>query len=74
MKLFKAIIILYFLCLQTTPYLFGQTNNENNLANVSIPKSNIYWLSEGHATVLNYEIAYNLYSSLAQVFHPKRIT
>jgi hypothetical protein len=64
MKLFKAIIILYILCWQSTPYLFGQTNKGNNLAQIPIPKSNIYWLGEGHATASNYEIAFDLFCKI----------
>jgi hypothetical protein len=52
MRLFKAIIILYVVSFQPIPYLFGQINEGNHLAQITIPKSNIYWLGEGHATAL----------------------
>ena len=64
MKLLKEIIILSILCWQSTPFLFGQTSKTNILAQIPIPKSNIYWLGEGHATASNYDIAFDLYCKI----------
>jgi hypothetical protein len=64
MKLLKEIIILSILGWQSTPYLFGQTSETNILAQIPIPKSNIYWLGEGHATASNYDIAFDLYCKI----------
>jgi hypothetical protein len=68
MRLFKAIIILYVVSFQPIPYLFGQTSKENNSAQIPTPKSNIYWLGEGHATALNYDIAFDLYCKIDSAF------
>jgi len=64
MKLLKEIIILSILGWQSTHYLFGQTSETNILAQIPIPKSNIYWLGEGHATASNYDIAFDLYCKI----------
>jgi hypothetical protein len=63
-KLLKEIIILSILCWQSTPFLFGQTSKTNTLAQIPIPKSNIYWLSEAHGTASNYDIAFDLYKKV----------
>ena len=68
MKLFKAIGLLYILCWQFAPFSFGQSNNENSFVQIPIPRSNIYWLGEGHATALNYSIAFDLYRKIDSAF------
>ena len=68
MKLIRSIIFLTILCCQNSTYLFGQTSSENRLIKNSIPKSNIYWLGEGHATALNYDIAFDLFGKIDSAF------
>ena len=68
MNLFKAIGLMYILCWQFAPFSFGQTSKENSLVQSSIPRSNIYWLGEGHATALNYNIAFELYRKIDSAF------
>jgi len=68
MKLFKAIGLLYILCWQFAPFSFGQSRNENIFVQTQIPRSNIYWLGEGHATALNYNIAVDLYRKIDSTF------
>jgi hypothetical protein len=64
MKLIRSIIFLTILCCQNSTYLFGQLSSENRLIQNSIPKSNIYWLGEGHATASNYDISFDLYCKI----------
>ncbi len=64
MKLIRSIIFLTILCCQNSTYLFGQPSSENRLIQNSIPKSNIYWLGEGHATASNYDIAFDLFCKI----------
>jgi len=64
MKLIRSIIFLTILCCQNSTYLFGQLSSGNRLIQNSIPKSNIYWLGEGHATASNYDIAFDLYCKI----------
>lgn len=68
MKLIKSIIFLTILCCKNSTYLFGQPSSENRLIQNSMPKSNIYWLGEGHATTLNYDIAFDLYCKIDSAF------
>lgn len=63
MKLLMEIILFSFVYLQSPHCLFGQTS-KTNLAQNPIPKSNIYWLGEGHATASNYEIAFDLFCKI----------
>jgi hypothetical protein len=64
MNSFKAAIIVTILFTHCSINLFAQINEVNNITQVAIPKSNMYWLSEAHGTASNYDIAFDLFSKI----------
>ena len=60
----KEVLILSILSLQLTVYSFGQASKTNDIAQIPIPKSNIFWLGEAHGTASNYDIAFDLYCKI----------